>query len=262
MPSLDQTLGGPSGPAQPILRKGTVVASPKPTATLCWVQFAPGEDPADLPYLNPYVPVAGDEVEVLFASAGVSMQGIVLGGRAGQSGNLVVNGNFYRAPQLILPTSNTPPYLWERYVASGTAANVCQIAHGTYQRLMGAVDVAGLISGDTRMVHAGFPVVTGETLSFTAFGEVFASANQTINSDLRVAWMANDRDPYPAASVSETVLFTNPAFTNTISKYYMSGTAVVPGGATHARVVIRVNHVGTTSGASATAYVAEVVATR
>lgn len=260
---FDDLIGGPNASSgASIVRTGTVLASPAPTGSRVSVQVdRDGPLLPPMPYLASYVPKPGDLVWVLFAvTPGGSLSGLVLGGKAGQSGNLVMNGNFYQAPQLVLPSANNPPYLWERYVASGTGANACQAAHGVFQRLFGALDIAGNNSGDTRMVHAGFPVVAGETLTFTTFGSASVNASTTVTIYWRVAWMADDAKAYPDF-ISETALANTAALTNTTSPFYLTNTATVPAGATHARVLVGGNHVSTPGGAY-TAYFAEAVATR
>lgn len=259
---FEDIFGGPDaslGPA--IVRTGVVLADPPATGAKVSVQVdADGPLLPPMPYLGSYVPKPGDLVWVLFStSPGGSLSGLVLGGKAGRAGNRVMNGNFQQAPQLVLPTANNPPYLWSRYVASGSAANVAQIAHGIYQRLMGAIDAPDGVTGDTRMVHAGFPVTPGETLTFTAFGEVTNDASHTFNIDMRVAWMADDTKAYPNF-VSETTIASAGPYTNTTAKYYLTGSALVPAGVTTARVVIRASHTAGLGTSNGTVYVAEVVA--
>jgi hypothetical protein len=257
MPGLDETLAGPGGPAQPVVRIGTVVASPAPTAAVCWVEMAAGQPPIDMPFVTSYVPVAGDKVEVLFASAGNSMQGIVVGGQASQSGNMVVNGNFYRAPLLDFPPINNPPYHWFRYVASGNAGVVCQAIQQTYQRLVMVVQaVSGVSSGDTFAYSSAIPVVAGSSYKVTSIGVASTAVLTTLTLYSRIAWFADSVSVYPNF-LAETQFGTDVVGASATQNIYEFGTVTAPAGATFARFVMRNQHVGTGAGSGSSMWWSE-----
>lgn len=246
MPDPADVLAG--GPAQPVLRTGTVQASPPPTAKICWVRFGPDEDPLDLPYLAGYVPVAGDEVSALFAARG-TMQGIVLGGRQSQSGNMVINGNFYRAPILVFPPVNAPPYHWFRYVASGTGALFCQVFKPSLMRFIGNVNQpSSPANSDTTIYSSAIPVRAGAAYSITTAGHASLFINSALTVQSRVAWFAEAAADYPNF-ISETQFGADTLAANSETDiYHFTNATTAPAGAAYARVVMRHNH--TSSGAS------------
>lgn len=237
----------PATPAAAIvMRIGVVQATPAPTANMVSVLVFEGTDPIRVTYLAPYVPVAGDVVEVLLLG-GSSTSGIVIGGRGAQSGNLVVNPNFYRAPTLVFPPINAPPYHWFRYVASGSAGLFCQVFKPSVLRFIGNVAGAGgNTSGDTFTYSSAIPVTAGANYSLTTTGHASVFTNTTLTVQSRVAWFADPADDYPNFA-SETQFGSDTFGASTENDPYHTGTLTAPAGATHARLVLRNNFV--TSGA-------------
>jgi hypothetical protein len=241
---LENQLGDPNGPPQAVFRVGTVVASPPPTASVVWVQMGAGQDPVDVPYVSPYVPVAGDRVVIAWQTTNGTLQGIVIGGQNGQAGNLVVNGEFRRHPQPQVAVSK-PPYQWAQYVASGQAAIVCGSFSSLLQRHVMIIAIGNGIAGVNYAYSAAIAVTPGETL----YGDLvydalcFAASPTTLTVDLRVGWFANSSNVYPNF-ISESVLATQN--TNVVGgdPWAISGNAVVPSGATYARVGIRASQAG------------------
>jgi hypothetical protein len=252
----------PSGQAQPQLLIGTVVASPAPTADRVSVRIYDGVDPIRLPYQTGYVPVADDLVNVLLLGSG-NNSGIVLGGRQGQSGNLIVNGNFYRAPALKIPVVNYPPYHWSRYVASGTASPVCQIAHQTYQRLGMIISTpSGAAGSDTSAYSSPFPVVSNANYDFIAFGHLRTFTNSSATVESRIAWFADSAGDYPNF-ISEVSLGSDTKGASIDWDQYHYGTAVIPpAGATYARMVLRLSFISSGAGSGANCYWFEAIALR
>lgn len=252
-------INSPTPPAEPSLRIGTVLASPVPTADKVSVQVFASGDPLRLPYQTGYVPVAGDLVNVLLLG-GSSSAGIVLGGRASQAGNLVVNGNFYRAPSLDFPPVNAPPYHWFRYVASGNAAVVCQAVHQTYQRLTMVVSAqTGVSSGDTYAYSSAFPVVAGTSYKLTSFGHISTNASTTVTVQSRIAFFGDGTTAYPGFA-SETQYGTDAIGASASTDIYHFGTVVAPTGATYAQIALRANHAGSGAGSGSNMYWSEVIA--
>lgn len=237
---LADEVNPPNPAAAPVLRIGTVLASPAPTADKVSVRVFDGGDPLRLTYQTGYVPVAGDVVNVLMLG-GSTTAGIVLGGRAGQSGNLVVNGNFYRSATLDFPAVNNPPYHWFRYVASGTAGLVCQVAHQSYQRLGMLVAEQTGASSDTSAYSSPFPVAAGLSYKLTTFGRAstFVGTPGTVQS--KIAWFADATTDYPNFLSEQQFpglgIDTVPA--NSFQDIYHYGTVTAPAGATNARIVLR-----------------------
>lgn len=235
----------PTAAAVTVMRVGTVVASPAPTGTTCYVRIYDGGDAQEMPYQAPYVPVAGDKVNILYTTVGATGTGIVIGGKAGQSGNLVANGDFHAHPQPTLATL-LPPFLWERFVGSGTPAGVSTVfSEQRPQMLIGGFTAA---ASDTYAVSAAFPVTPGEVLAFDAALQA-SVVPASVTVDLRVGWMIGPRDAWAQAdSVSlidtdnDTVPFSS----------WLTGTATVPAGVAWARVAVRANFVGGGSGFTVT----------
>jgi hypothetical protein len=245
--SLEDQLGGSSGSAAPIVRVGTIQASPAPNGGTAWVKFVDTQPAVELPFITSYVPVAGDVVEASFlSSTGGTMQGLILGGKANQSGNLVINPNFYRAPILTFPPVNAPPYHWYRYVASGTASIFCQVMRQSVMRFIGNISApGGGLASETYVYSSAIPIKAGASYQLTAAGHasVFAGAALTVQS--RVAWFGSATDDYPAFK-SETQFGTDALGAVTETDIYHYGTLTAPAGVGFARVVMRQNWTGAT----------------
>lgn len=245
--AIADEVNSPTPAAAPMLRVGVIQASPAPTADRVSVLIFQSSDPVRVVYMAPYVPVAGDVVNVLLLG-GSTTSGIVLGGRAAQSGNLVVNSNFYRAPILVFPPINAPPYHWFRYVTSGTAALFCQVFKGSVMRFVGNVaQPSSPANSDTTVYTSPIPVTAGALYSLTTAGHASVFANGALTVQSRVAWFADAISDYPNF-ISETQFGTDAlaASSETDIYHFTNGTAA-PAGATYARVVMR--HLHTSSGA-------------
>ncbi|MEV4416114.1 hypothetical protein, partial [Catellatospora sp. NPDC049609] len=166
---LARVVAPPSGLPQPTLRVGTVVNIPEePTSTHAWVQMVTGEDPIELPLSAGYIPVVGDEVNVLFLATAGSSQGLILSGRAGQAGNLVLNGHFQRSRRMG-SSSNNPPYHWTVVTLSGQAP-----VFNTYLGSSSGLPIAQLYdspssgAADHLVYSAAIPVTPGEDITVAA----------------------------------------------------------------------------------------------
>lgn len=254
-------MAGPNGPAGSTLRIGIVVASPAPTAQICWIDFGDGSAPLDVPFAGGYIPVAGDVVSVLFSSSPTgSMRGLVLGGQATQSGNMVINGNFYRAPILTFPPVNAPPYHWNRYVASGTAAVFAQFFHPSKMRFIGNVNFApgGAASSDTFIYSSAIPVEPGRQYIATAAGHSSTFVLTTLTVQSRVAWFTDAQADYPNFA-SETQYGSDTYGANLENDPYHTGTVTAPAGALFARMVMRNSFTVTGAGGGGNSMWAEIV---
>lgn len=239
-------------------RIGLIVSDPPATATLASVQLEQDGQVHQMFYTAPYVPVAGDLVNVALVGS-ETQAGIILGGRAGQSGNLVANGNFQAAPILTLPvTASAPPYLWTHHHASGVLGIVAQYPFD--MRLgLAVVCQTGVASADNSAVSAAIPVTPGETITWALNGRMVIGAASTVTSELRVAYFDKETAVYPFY-VSETLIGTD---TDTLDiEVFFSAAALVPAQVTHARAVVRMNVVGAGAFSGGTLLVGEVVAHR
>lgn len=236
---------GTSGPSDPTSRTGTVVAVPAPTASLVWVDMG-GPEPVDLPYLNTYVPVPGDQVEVLFRSVNGNMQGLVLGGRAGQSGNLIPNGDFRAQSQLSLATINTP-YMWNFYHASGGAAHsfvfgaLDSVHTATSGQPVMIVTTDIQLASDDYAYSAAVQTHPGEKFSVDALWNVSTNSPPGCNIYLMAGFFAGAEDLWPAAmstTVIDTDNLTSPVAVGGFTQW-QSGQITVPAGANYVRIAMR-----------------------
>jgi hypothetical protein len=232
----------PSGPSDPISRTGTVVAFPVATAAIVWVNMG-GPAPVDLPYLTSYVPVPGDQVEVLFRSVNGSMQGIVVGGRAGQSGNLAANGSFY-AQRHPSASDLQPPYMWDSYHASGTGNPVLWGAFDPVAHRLAMVQMTNLQNADDfYSFSAAIPVNTaadapGETFNVDALWYLSTASPPGVTVQLIVGWFQEVTDGWADAATTTTVMSLGP--TTTPGSNWQSGSVTHPGGGVeYARVALR-----------------------
>ncbi len=242
---LREQINPPNPPAQSSLRVGTVLDSPPATAQTVWVRVFEGGDPVELPYLAGYVPVPGDQVNVLLLG-GATAAGIVLGGRAGQSGNLVVNGRFQEAPQFPQPASTDVPYHWTLWTASGQAAIVAGSYDGNgLRRVLLCQSLAGG-AGDNYVISAPFSCEPGETLFADAISDFVTLAGglgpTTVTEELLVLWFDSRDKAYP--NVVSQDLIATVSDNADLDGVWLGGSATAPPGATFARVAFRVTQSG------------------
>lgn len=259
--SLAELINSPNTQAAPVLHVATVLATPAPTATEVSVQFTPGGTAHRFPYHHPYVPVTGDHVTVLLlGGSGATLSGIVLGGRSGQSGNLVVNGGFADARQFPLPaTSSLLPYHWSQHTASGQTAILAGQYRSKYQRKQLLFAINNGTAGDNYAVSAAFPVRAGETLYVDSLWDyiIFEPSPTTVTVQLRVAWFASAAGTYPGF-LSETQIAT---YSDSLDgAQWQGGSTAVPAGVTFARVAVRISQSG--GNLNYTAAISEVSARR
>jgi len=234
----------PATPAAvPALRIGIVQASPAPTATRVSVLVDEESSPIRVSYQAPYVPVAGDTVNVLLLG-GSTNSGIVLGLRSGQAGNLVPNSDFGRHPQPQLTVSK-PPYMWTQYTASGQVALVAGAFASTLLRHCMLMAITVSVTGVNYAYSAAIPVTPGETLygDLVYMATVFAGSPTTVTVSLRVAFFASETDDFPS-SISESTLATQATNTPGGEPNAISGNVVVPSGVAFARAAVRVSQAG------------------
>lgn len=241
---LAQQTNPPNPAAQPGLRIGTVLGSPPATAQTAWVEIFEGGDPVELPFQTGYVPVAGDSVNVLLLG-GANSSGIILGGRAGQSGNMVLNHAFQRAPALEIPATNEPPYHWSRYLASGTAAVLCQVPYQSAMAL--TMDMSGSAIGDTYAYSAAIPVTAGAAYEIRTMGHIATFVSSAVTVQSSIAWFATADPEYPNY-VSATAVGSDAIGAGADTDIYHAANVTAPTGISFARVVLRTNHTGSGGG--------------
>lgn len=235
---ISSALASSTSTPRPLVRTAVVQADPPPTASAVTV-LIDGGDTHRLPYQTGYVPVPGDRVNVLLLSgSGAALSGIVLGGQAGQTGNLVINGDFTRIP----PASavNTMPYLWGQYRVSGSTTAIYSLPLPAFMRPVMRFDSVSETAGENYAYTAPFSVVPGETINAEMLVKYDIFGTVTLNADLRLAWFANDTSVYPS-QISDIAIATYTPFTSSGDAYYQ-GSATVPSGANFARVAVRVQH--------------------
>lgn len=243
--AIAEALAGPNAPPSVAARIGIVLASPAATATDVTVSI--DGQAHRFPFQAPYVPVAGDEVNVLLiGGSGSSMTGIVLGGRSGTSGNVVLNPRFEHAPQFPQPIATSLPYHWTHYTASGQAATVAGQFDGSHIRPLLMIQHTTGLSGDQYVYSAAFPVTPGETLyadlvgDFTTFAGGLGQTTLTI--ELRLAWFVAAESAYPY-TVSET-LIDSVTDTGDLTGAWLGASATVPATANFGRAMVRTNQTG------------------
>lgn len=254
---LGEQVNPPNPAAQPALRIGTVLDSPPVTSTTVWVEIFEGGDPVELPFQSGYVPVPGDLVNVLLLG-GANTAGIVLGGRAGQSGNLVLNGDFTRIRALqggVVPAG--PPHLWGQYLASGTGQVVALLQPDHQMPMLGMFDNAA--SGTQYAYSAPFPVTPGETIKGDMVFDLVHVPTCSVTISLMVGWFNDRRTTWPA-QLSESTLMASSALTFS-TKQLLSGSAVAPALSSFARVAVKCVHTAS-GGGQYSAYVGQVAAGR
>lgn len=258
MSNLPAAVANPNTAGPPVVRIGTVLATPAPTATSVAVRFETDGPTHFLPYQAPYVPVTGDQVNVLwYAASGVTMAGIVLGGRAGQSGNLVPNGDF-RSVDHLRPASNAiPPHMWSKYTAAGPAAVVSGVLNTQKQRQMLMLDAASSASSDNYVFSAAIPVKPGQLLEIDSMFDAFLGTNTSLTVQTRVGWFASATDVYPNF-ISESLIDSDVMTVN--ADFWQSGDITVPLSAAFARVAVRANYTNSGAGATYQLFVGQVSA--
>ena len=260
--SLASALNPPTAAAgAPSVRTGVVVASPAPTAATAWVMIDQNGEAFQMPYQAPYVPVAGDLVNVLMVGADAK-SAIILGPKAGQAGNMVANGNFYRSAALDFPPVNAPPYHWFRHVASGAAAVVCQTPHFSYHRLMMVFSaVGGVSSGDTYAYSSAIPVTAGATYNLRTLAQISTAVSTTVTAQSRIAWFSTAEAVYPNF-LSENQFGSDVVPAGSNNGLYHAGSVAAPPSAAFARIALRADHVGSAVGSGSSSYWSEVVMLR
>lgn len=242
---LPGVIAGPNERGTPVLRVGTVLATPAPTSDRVTVLLQDGGEPVPLPYLTPYVPVPGDQVSVLYVSgSGNAMSGLVLGGRAGQAGNLVPNSAFLRHAQAQVGV-NRPPYLWAHHHASGQLAFVSGTFSGILQRHALTVAINNGVTGDNYVYSSAIPVTPGETLyvDSTADALCFAPNPTSLTTRLIVAWFTDAETPWPDQLSATQAASTVTDFAGG-DGFWLTGSVVPPSTARFARVAIRATQSG------------------
>jgi hypothetical protein len=252
--------GSPAGTAQPVVRTGVVLASPLATGSTVWVRLDEDGDAVELPYLTSYMPITGDIVQVMFQSGqGGTMSGIVLGGKSGLAGNLVINPNFYRGPALdLLPSVSAPPYHWFIHHAAGTAALVASVPHPSYQKLMMMVQNSGNNTGDLYMYSTAFPVTQGRAYDIRTFAHGVTGPNSAVTVTSYIAWFFTGQAVYPNFH-SQDQVGQNIQGSSTTYELYHSATFTAPTGIAWARVAMRAQYNGTTVGSNATTNWSEIL---
>lgn len=241
---LAQQTNPPNPAAAPGLRIGTVLADPPPTAATVWVRIFEGGDPIELPFQAGYVPVTGDVVNVLLLG-GANSAGLVLGGRSGQSGNLVLNGDFSRLRPLIGGVAPVePPLLWGQYLTTGSGQVVALLDAEHQVPVLGLFDNAA--SGTLYAYSAPIPVAAGETIKGDMAFDLTLNPTCTVTVSLVLGWFADSRTAWPN-QLAETALDATSALTFSTFQL-LSGSAAVPAGATFARVGVKVVHTASGSG--------------
>lgn len=236
--ALAKQINSPTQPAQPGLHVAIVLGDPPPTATRVTVRIFDDDDPVELPYQAGYTPVPGDQVNVLLLG-GATQSGIVLGGRAGQAGNLVPNSDFGRHAQPQIAATK-PPYLWAAHTASGQVATVAGAFSSEYQRHMMLMAINTGTAGDNYAYSAAIPVTPAETLYVDAVADAlcFAPSPTTLTTRLVVGWFATASAVWPH-QLSETEVASVVTDFAGGDPFWLTGSVTVPADAAFARVAIR-----------------------
>lgn len=242
--SIGEQLNPPNAGAQPMLRIGTVLADPPPTAATVWVRIFEGGDPVEMPYQAGYVPVEGDVVNVLLLG-GANSAGIVLGGQSGQSGNLVINGDFSRLRPLVGGVAPVlPPHLWGQYLTTGSAQVLALLDSEHQVPVLGMFDNAA--SGTLYAYSAPIPVKLGEIIKVDTTFDLTHVPTCSVTVSLMMGWFADRSTAWPN-QLSETTLQASSALTFSTFQL-LSGSATVPAGALFARVAFKVVHTASGGG--------------
>lgn len=216
---------------------GTVLADPPPTGAEVSVKLDDGKVQR-LPYMWPYVPVAGDMVAISVVSGGGNSTAVVIGGHAGRSGNLVVNGDFAVIGPVL---DGKAPAMWTRYkVAGGKDTHLLGFASTKLHKNVMILESSDQ-TGEQLGVSAAFPVRQGETIHGDTTLTVDLITPMNVDVDLRVAWFADINGSYPKP-LAQNVLMSH--MISADGDYALAGDAKVPAGAAAARVAIRAKHNG------------------
>lgn len=241
--ALAEALASPNAAPAVAARIGIVLASPTATATHVTVEI--DGQAHRFPFQVPYVPVAGDEVNVLLiGGSGTAMTGIVLGGRSGTSGNLVLNPRFEHAPQFPQPIATSLPYHWTHHTASGSAATVAGHFDGSHIRPVLMIQHVTGLSGDQYVSSAAFPVTPGEVLYADLTGDFLMSSVSptTLTVELRLSWFVSSESAYPYV-VSESLVDSVSGDAD-LDGVWIGGTATVPASVNFARAMVRTSQTG------------------
>ncbi len=223
----------------PVIRMATVLGDPPPSSTHVTVRLAEGPDTgqtARLPFLNPYVPLPADIVNVAYITgSGGAMSGIVVGGRSGQSGNRVLNGEL----QVINPTGSDPPAGWYKHRAAGTTAAVHgRVGEPHNKPFLVIADLADAGS-DTYAYTAAIPVTPGQTWRLSTVG-IVNDVTPSIVVSLLALWFTDENALFPNTIAADTLVDTA-GFNTPFANFDLdSGGIAVPAKAKFMRVAIRV----------------------
>lgn len=168
--------------------------------------------------------------------------------------NLVPNPAFAQGAPFEQPPVNNPPTGWDRYIASGSAAIICQVQHPRFGRpTMVMSATPGAYGGDTYAYSAAFPVTEGATYRVRTAGYASTFIATKLTVDSRVAWFATAEAPYPRF-VSEIVVGTNAVNAESNADIGHAGQVVAPAGAKFARIALRASSTGRALGSGSAMY--------
>lgn len=191
-----------------------------------------------LRYMWPYVPIPGDHVAISAVAAGNNRNAMIIGGHAGRSGNLVVNGDFNAIPPL---KSGQPPYLWGQHrIAGSKATRMFAFQSAKYHKNVMALESPD-DAGELIAYSASFPVQPGESIRGDATMTMDIFTGMSVDVDLRIAWLADLGGGYPKP-LGESILDSH---TMTVDgDWIFEGDAKAPNAAAAARLAIRAKHAG------------------
>lgn len=216
---------------------GTILAEPPPTGADASVKLESGQI-VRMRYMWPYVPVPGDQVAVSVVAGGGNKNAVIIGGHAGRSGNLAVNGDFAAIPAL---KSGQPPYLWGQHrISGGNATRMLAFQSAKYHKnvmILESCDSAGELIA----YSAAFPVQPGESIRGDATMTMDIFTGMSVDVDVRIAWLADLSGGYPKP-VAQSVLDSHTIAVD--GDWIFEGQAKAPNGAGAARIAVRAKHAG------------------
>jgi len=237
IPAIASASTRPAQIPAPKVLQGTVLATPAASGTDVSVQIGPAVH--RVAYQTPYVPVPGDVVDVSFVDTGDAVTPLILGARAGRSGNLIVNGDFAR---IVTLKSAAPPPMWTHYRAAGKDKAINSMIVPRYQKPMMTIDSWPDTSGDHWAVSAAFPVTAGDVIKADAAMTIDVVGQINVTVELRISWWADSAVTYPAKPLADNVLMSAPLGVD--GDRLLEGQATAAAGAVAARVAVRVKHAG------------------
>lgn len=236
MPGITDVLGGMQQAASATLRTGRVVGLSGATITV----DLGGQQLTDLPYLESYLPILGDPVQILSQGA-VSL---VIGATTGMpADNVLKNGSF----ELDAP-GTIPPSFWTYADGGGSGSATAKVDVATgWGPKDGAqwleINHSSGTDSVTYVTSEAIPVNAGERWSASAY---VVSTNDfgTDEPQLSVllAWFADDSGAYPGDIISQDYVqvINGPTGPWWVPVRAVSGNGIpVPYGAGVLRVVIR-----------------------